>query len=93
MRNRTPVITSLKRTPRRINNHLIIPKLQIPLPGQLNQPIQVPLLKLGIQPSLIERIKIMANMYKLGAIKDLLILIDLDIGANKATHPIIRDDD
>ena len=93
MRNCSPVVTGLEGTAGRVDNHTLVTMLDIPLGWQLDQPVQVSFLDLGVEPSLVEGVKIMANMHKLGATKHPKVLIALDIGTNEPTHPVIGDTD
>lgn len=93
VRNRAPVVAGLKRTLRRIDNDLVISELDIPLRRQLHEPVQISLLYLRIQPSLVKRIKVMTNMHELGPIEDFVVLLALDVGADEAADPIVGDHD
>lgn len=43
--------------------------------------------------TLIKWVEVVANMHKLRAIKDLFILLALDISTHESAHPIVSDND
>lgn len=93
VRDRAPVVAGLKGTLRRIDDDLVISELDIPLRRQLHEPVQISLLDLRVQPSLVKRVEVMANMHELGAIEDFVVLLALDVCADEAADPIVGDHD
>ena len=89
MRNSSSVITGLKGAPRWVDDHFVHSVLDVPLLGKLNQPIQVAFFHLGVEPTFVEWVEVVADMHELSAIEHVLVLIALDVGTDEAAHPVI----
>ena len=93
MGNRAPVVTGLQGALGRVDNDLIISELDIPLGRKLNQPVQIALFHLWIQPALVERVEVVADMHELGPVEDFAVFLALDVGAHEAADPVVGDHD
>ena len=65
--------------------------LHIPFRAQFYQPIEISLFEFRIQSSLVERVKIMADVHKFCTTENSPISILFDIGADEPAHPVIGD--
>lgn len=91
MRNCAPVITGLKGAFGRIDDSLVIAVFDVPFRWKLDEPVQISLLDLRVQSSLVKRIEVMTNVHELSSVENFIVALALDIGTDEAAHPIIGD--
>ena len=70
-----PQLSQISSALGRVDLDLIIPKFYVPLGRQLGEPVQIALLHLRVQPSLVKRVEVMADVPELGAVEDLVVLL------------------
>lgn len=93
MRYSTPIIASLESTSGRIYYDFIVAVFDIPVRGELDEPVEISLFDFGVESALVEGIEVVADMHEFGAIEYLAVALALDVGADEAAHPVVVDDD
>ena len=72
IRHCSPVITSLKCTFGRIYDQFVVDMLDIEFRVELSQPLKTTLFFFGVDSTLVEWVKVMANMHEFGTVENLL---------------------
>lgn len=93
MRYSTPIIASLESTSGGIYYDFIVAVFDIPVRGELDEPVEISLFDFGVESALVEGIEVMTDMHEFGSVKYLAVALALDVGADEAAHPVVVDDD
>ena len=88
-----PQLSQISSALGRVDLDLIIPKFYVPLGRQLGEPVQIALLHLRVQPSLVKRVEVMADVPELGAVEDLVVLLAVGVGTNEVAYQLVDDHD